>query len=163
MLQECSKVCWPQKQKLDDKIMQRGSKDPTLKLITQSQISNHRPHSKKKNCPRAETHTCIKCRCCSSMVTKSTTRNRRLKKVEFADAASPAGIVRQRGSDTMTQSAQGVHASCTDVCILPNVLPILFHEIPSGPRWGSLLQLRVYLKLCLVYLMNGCLGKKQGG
>lgn len=97
------------------------------------------------------------------MVTKSTTRNRRLKKVEFADAASPAGMVRQRGSDTMTQSAQGVHACCTDVCILPNVLPILFHEIPSGPRWGSLLQLQVYLKLCLVYLMNGCLSKKQGG
>lgn len=47
------------------------------------------------------------------------------------------------------------------VCLLPNMLPILFHEIPSGPRRGSLLQLQVYLKLCLVYLMNGCLSEEQ--
>lgn len=52
---------------------------------------------------------------------------------------------------------------CVCVYPLPNVLPILFHEIPSGPWWGSLLQLQVYLKLFLVYLMNGCLSKEQGG
>lgn len=49
------------------------------------------------------------------------------------------------------------------VCILPNVLPILFHALPSGPRRGSLLPLQVYLKLCLVYLMNGCLSEECGG
>lgn len=47
------------------------------------------------------------------------------------------------------------------VCVLPNVLPILFHELPSGRRRGSLLQLQVYLGLCLVYLMNGCLSEEQ--
>ena len=52
---------------------------------------------------------------------------------------------------------------CARVRALPNVLPILFHELPSGPRRGSLLRLQVYLKLCLVYLMNGCLSKEQGG
>lgn len=40
---------------------------------------------------------------------------------------------------------------------------ILFHEIPNGPQRGSLLQLQVYLKLCVVYLMNGCLSEEQGG
>lgn len=45
--------------------------------------------------------------------------------------------------------------------MLSNVLPILFHEVPSGPWRGG--QLQVYLKLFLVYLMNGCLSKEQGG
>lgn len=49
------------------------------------------------------------------------------------------------------------------VSFLPNLLPILFPEIPSGWMRGSLLQLQVYLKLCLVYLMNGCLSAEQGG
>lgn len=46
-------------------------------------------------------------------------------------------------------------------CVCP--ASILFHEIPSGFRRGSLLQLQVYLKLRVVYLMNGCLGEEQGG
>lgn len=62
----------------------------------------------------------------------------------------------------MTHSVQGVCA-CVCVLVLPNVLPILFHEFPGGPWRGSLLRLQVYLKLCLVYLMNGCLSKEQGG
>ena len=51
------------------------------------------------------------------------------------------------------------------VCIYPspNVWPILFHELPGGPRRGSLIRLHVYLKLFLVYLMTGCLSEEQGG
>lgn len=56
---------------------------------------------------------------------------------------------------------------CIGVCLcvypLPNTLPntILILKIPSGPPRGGLLQIQVYLKLFLVYLMNGCLSKEQ--
>lgn len=33
---------------------------------------------------------------------------------------------------------------------------------PCGPGRGGLLWLQVYLKLLLVYLMNGCLGEAAG-
>lgn len=123
---------------------------------------------KKKEEKSVETHSGIKCRCCSC--TKSIVRNWQLKRARLADTASSAGGIRLRTLDTMTHSVQGVYLvyryyMCVCVCVypIPNVLPILFHEIPSGPWRGSLLQLQVYLKLFLVYLMNGCLSKEQGG
>lgn len=56
-----------------------------------------------------------------------------------------------------------VCASGVFVCISPSesAAPSLLRD-PCGPGRGSLLWLQVYLKLLLVYLMNGCLGEEAG-
>lgn len=86
-------------------------------------------------------------------------------------------LQRLKTLDTMTHSVQGVthwcvcarvHA-CTCVCSAPIVQPILFHELPGGLPRGqpapgpAAAAAPVYLKLFLVYLMNGCLGEALGG
>lgn len=50
------------------------------------------------------------------------------------------------------------------LCVFPpseSAAPSLLRD-PCGPGRSSLLWLQVYLKLLLVYLMNGCLGAAAG-
>lgn len=80
--------------------------------------------------------------------------------------------------DTMTHSVQVVMHCCVCVCTCVHVrarvrlqLCCLFSFTSSLAACGGasqllpllLLQLQVYLKLFLVYLMNGCLGEALGG
>lgn len=152
----------------DNEIMSRGS-TILIRLCTRSNhtllwISYDRScwTEEKEEKKHVWSRCSIKCRCCiwaKFIVSKPTTEKGR---VCWRGVFSR--WVGLSTFDTMTQSVRGVSVIHRYVCVcsVPNVLPILFREIPSGLRRGSLLQRQVYLKLLPVYLMNGCLGKGAG-
>lgn len=132
-MQTDTKTCWPQKQKLDDKIMQSESKISLWNLppILMNKSSSSPLHKGKKSFPRVETHTWIKCRCCSSTVTKS--KKQRIEESRVCWCSVYGETEGFWHNDTV----RGVHAgSGVYQCVCP--AKCAAYSISWDPQWPSM-------------------------